>query len=776
MNAKSIAWFAITLVLPVAGYGSDSTAMMSPTVSWVQPANNTTVGVGSQVVLQVAPAEPGGTIAQVLFSMSGRILGTARSAPWQITWTPTAQGNYSIAALALDSANQGASAAINITVGPAGVSTSGPKYNLTVVNGLGSGSYYPGASVNVSAVPPAGQIFQSWSGTSVPALSPASFTYTMPAGDTVLTANCMIPVTPTLSSVAPLQLPTGVFSATLTGTGFGASTVASLGGTPLAVTAFTPTTLSVSGFSSVSGPAKISVANGPAVSNPIAVQVGVANPLVSPSAARRFLEQAAFGPTPSEAAHVQAIGFQAWLNEQFSMPAVTNYAVANPAGQSGMSAYFLSNAVTNPDQLRQRVAFALSQIFVTSLMKLNWNAYMIPYQQMLMNDAFTSYRRILGDVTLSPAMGWYLDMVNNAAASPANGTAPNENYAREVMQLFSVGPKMLNADGTVQKDAAGVAVPAYNQSHVRELARVLTGWGFASKTSPGTPAWGALLVSASVDATVPMSPYPPAHDYGPKALLGSCQIPANLTISQDLNTALDCLANHPNTAPFLSKQLIQHLVKSNPSPAYVGRVAAAFTQSGGDLKAVVTAILLDQEARANDAGNADQAADGHLQEPALFLPGLIRAFAGINPTNNNFAYNVTALGEDIFNAASVFNYFSPSYVVSGTGGLLGPEFQLDTANAAVLRENLVATFFSSYSNPVMSYGPTTVDLSPFVPLAATPSTLVDALDLTLTHGTMPAPMKQILVSAVAGDTGSALHQVETCAYLILTSNYYNVWH
>jgi uncharacterized protein (DUF1800 family) len=776
MNVRRIAWHAIILLLPVAGLAAETPAMLSPTVTWVQPVNNALVGSGSQVILQTAPSETGGTIAQVVYSISGRVIGTASSAPWQVTWTPTAQGTFSISALALDSANHGASAVINITVGPPGVSTSGPKYSLTVVNGSGSGSYYAGASVNVSATPPAGQIFQSWSGTAVLASSPASFTYTMPSGNTVLTANCVNPVTPVLSSVAPTQLPLGVFSTTITGTGFGASSVVSLGSAQLAVTSFTPTTLNVTGFSSASGPANITVANGPAVSNPIPVQVGVPNPVISSSAARRFLEQAAFGPSPADAAHLQAIGFQAWLNEQFAMPAVTNYSAANPLGQSGMSTVFLSNAVTNPDQLRQRVAFALSQIFVTSLMKLNWNSYMIPYQQMLLNDAFTNYRQILGDVTLSPAMGWYLDMVNNAAASPSNGTAPNENYAREVMQLFSVGTKMLNSDGTVQKDSAGVPIPVYNQSHVREFARVFTGWGFTSKTSPGTPVWGALLVSNSIDTTVPMSPYMAAHDYGPKALIGTCQNVANLAITQDLNAALDCLANHPNTAPFISKQLIQHLVKSNPSPAYVARVAAVFVQSGGDMKAVVTAILLDQEARANDAGYGDQPADGHLQEPALFLPGFIRAFAGINPANNNFASNISALGEDIFNPASVFSYFSPSNVVSGTGGLLGPEFQLYTANAAVLRENLIASFFSSYSNPVMSYGPTMVDLSPFVPLAATPSTLVDALDLTLTHGTMPAPMKQILVNAVAGDTGSALHRVETGVYLILTSIYYNVWH
>jgi len=192
---------------------------------------------------------------------------------------------------------------------------------------------------------------------------------------------------------------------------------------------------------------------------------------------------------------------------------------------------------------------------------------------------------------------------------------------------------------------------------------------------------------------------------------------------------------------------------------------------------VVTAILLDPEARANDAGGNDQPTDGHLLEPALFIPGLVRAFNGQMTTANYYSSNLASLGQDIYNPASVFSYFAPGYAVGGTG-LLGPEFQIDNPNASILRENLVAQLFSQYSNPVASYGPgTTLDLTPFLPLAATPQTLVSALDLTLTHGTMPSQMNQIIASAVAQDVSyGALHQVQTACYLILTSSYYNVWH
>jgi hypothetical protein len=248
-----------------------------------------------------------------------------------------------------------------------------------------------------------------------------------------------------------------------------------------------------------------------------------------------------------------------------------------------------------------------------------------------------------------------------------------------------------------------------------------------------------------------------------------------------LDNAIDNIFNHPNVGPFVSKLLIQHLVKSNPSPAYISRVAAAFNGTGvtprGDMKATITAILLDPEATANDEGGEDQPADGHLQEPALFIPAMVRAFGGTMSDQNYYAYDLNALGQDIFDPPSVFNYYSPSYTLAGTGGLKGPEFQIDTPNGAIVRANEVASLFGQYSNPVQSYGPgTTLDLTPFLPLASNPATLVSALDLTLTHGVMPAAMKTAIVNAVAGDTAGTLHQVQTACYLILTSSYYNVWH
>jgi hypothetical protein len=328
---------------------------------------------------------------------------------------------------------------------------------------------------------------------------------------------------------------------------------------------------------------------------------------------------------------------------------------------------------------------------------------------------------------------------------------------------------MLNQDGTVQTDANG-PIPSYDQTNVTELARVFTGWTYVHPG--GNPVWNSYINSSG-----PMVPYTSLHDFGSKTLLNGYVAAANLTQQQDLDGALNNLATHPNTAPFISKQLIQHLVKSNPSPAYVQRVALAFTQSNGDMPTVITTILLDQEARANDAGGNDLPTDGHLQEPALFIPGFVRAFGGQMTNGNYYASDLAAMGEDIYNPASVFNYFSPGYTVAGTGGLQGPEFQINNPNNAIVRENLVAQFFNQYSNPVQSNGPgTIVDLTPFLSLASTPATLVNAVDLTLTHGTMPAAMKQTIVTAVTADANGNLHRAQTAVYLTLTSSYYNVWH
>jgi uncharacterized protein (DUF1800 family) len=609
-----------------------------------------------------------------------------------------------------------------------------------------------------------------------PAVVSASGTDTITAtgpggkGTAIVTLLSRVPAIQTLN---PSALALGSFAATITGTGFTAQSTATLGGLPLIIGAQTTTSLSVSGFAPTTGMVGLIVSNGSTSSSPLSVQVGNPNALVSAAAARRFLEQAAFGPTPSDAANVQALGFQGWLNQQFAMGQVSNYNAEANSSQGGLATQFLANAVTNPDQLRQRVAFALSQIFVTSINTVIWNGSMIPYEQMLMADAFTNYRQILGDVTLSPAMGQYLNMANNAMGDAATGTIANQNYAREVMQLFTIGTAMLNADGSAQLDANHLPVPTYSQAVIYDTARVFTGWTYQ-------PSTGSVEWNDYINPVGPMVPYAAEHDMGSKQLLAGYIEAPGFTPQEDLKNALDNIFNHPNVGPFVGKILIQHLVKSNPSAAYVERVAAAFADNGkgvrGDMRTIITAILLDPEARANDNGGNDQPGDGHLQEPVLFIAGMIRAFGGTVSNQNYFGWDLVNMNQDLYNPPSVFNYYAPSYVPPGST-VLGPEFQILTPDAAVYRANLVANLFFSYSNPVLNYGPgTTVDLTPYVALASNPATLVAALDLTLTHGAMPAPMKQAVLTAVTNDSAGNLSRVETGAWLILSSSYYNVWH
>jgi len=564
----------------------------------------------------------------------------------------------------------------------------------------------------------------------------------------------------------------GAFATTVTGTNFTSTSSVQLCGASVPTTDSSPTLLKITGFCSQPGATTLTVFNGSVSSAAFPVKIGIDNPTVSPAAARRFLEQAAFGPSPSDALAVQSMGMSAWIDAQFATPQYSTYTgVTTP--YNGMPEHFMTDAVTKPDQLRQRVGFALSQIFVTSLVQLV-NANMIPYQDMLLADSFTNYKQIMTDVTLSTAMGKYLNMANNAKADPATGSLPNENYARELMQLFTIGVSQLNSNGTVKLGSDGLPIPTYSQFTVTEFARVFTGWTYAP--APGSP----IKWPGNTNNYGPMVAYAAQHDSGSKQLLNGFVSPAGLTPRADLDNSIANIFNHPNVGPFVARLLIQHLVKSNPSPAYISRVAAAFANNGsgvrGDMKAVIKAILLDPEARANDAGGKDQATDGHLQEPALFIAGMYRAFGGTIADNNNYHWYLSTIGQNLYTSPDVFNYYDTDYIVPETN-LRGAEFDIFSPNNAVLRANLVTGLFGAWSDPVQHAGAgTAVDLTPYLYLAPTPDKLVNALDLTLTHGTMPAEMKQVIVTAVSGENGGNLRRVQRGIYLILTSNYYNIWH
>lgn len=495
----------------------------------------------------------------------------------------------------------------------------------------------------------------------------------------------------------------------------------------------------------------------------------------------RFLEQATWGPTPELIAHVRDVGLGDFLDEQFDAemtgyPPLELYPTTRdqatcPNGSAcqrdnytmhPLQTRFFRNALYGEDQLRQRVAFALHQIIVVSGVDVTLPGWMAPYLQTLYRNAFGDFRQLLYEITLNPAMGNYLDINGNSR------TRPNENYAREVLQLFSIGTVLLNPDGTPQLDGQGLPVPAYDQTTIDNFSRVFTGLRFAAAPRAGVPNY--------ID---PMVVNEPQHDTERKVLLNGLVLPPGQDTSSDLKAAIDNIANHPNVAPFIARQLIQHLVTSNPSPDYVARVADEF---GGpiwrrrNLRDVVKAILLDPEARKR---NSDPSF-GRLRHPVQFITNILRAFNARSADGSTESDGVlypqsAAMGMDLFRPPSVFSYFSPFGGLPGGNGLRGPEFGVFSTSTALARLNFVNTMVYSRINASANGPGTSIDLSPLQPLAANPGDLVNELDQRLLHGSMSASMRESITAAVnAVPANDALRRVRAGVYLVLTSSQYQV--
>jgi hypothetical protein len=369
--------------------------------------------------------------------------------------------------------------------------------------------------------------------------------------------------------------------------------------------------------------------------------------------------------------------------------------------------------------------------------------------QILSHDAFGNYRTLLGDISVSSQMGKYLDLANSVKPGVAGGS--NENYARESMQLFSIGLNMLNLDGSQQLDAHGNPIPTYDQATVHQVALALTGWIYKNN------AWE--------DFTGPLQPNDANHDMTQKTLLG-CTLPANQTTVQDMNGYLDCLFKHPNVGPFISTRLIRSMVTSNPSPGYIQRVATVFNDNGagvrGDLRAVVTAILTDAEAR-NDAAPPTS---GRLKDSIYNIVSFVRQLNGsISPTNG-LAYLFGQMGQQPLTPPSVFSFYSPLYHVPKSP-LVGPEFQIYTPTESVLRGNF---FWGIISNPATDV---TLDISPFVAVAGNTPQLIDAVDQALLYGRMPQPMRQSLANVIAAQQDNN-SKAQTALYLTALSGLFAI--
>ena len=723
-------------------------------------ASATAITTGSSTTLTANASDPDGTIAQVMFYNGGSLVATDTSAPYTYTFTPMTAGNYTLTAVAVD--NQGAQAnsnTVTVVVTAPPTSSSLPRITLSINNTLLNGAGTVNLTGNATATATGATISRvSFYMDGVKLVDDTTTPYTF-------TAN--IPGAGTYQIYAQVQDSLGNINNTLTQT----------------VVSKTPA------------------------------------PAITPTAdAWRLLNQATFGPTQAEAQRVQSMGIAAWINDQFTkpisgypdtkynriqlsttadcttaMPGGGNYPNDSPQAICSrdhltlamVQRDFFLNAVFGADQLRQRVAWALSQIVVTSAAEqdLSYAYVMSRYQNIMFEEAFGNYEELLRRVTYNPAMGNYLDMVNN---DKTNGTTrvPNENYAREIMQLFSIGLEELNADGTPLLDAQGKPIPTYGQAEIAEFARVFTGYTYATAANPYGPATGKQ--NTRYYAT-PMIPYPSTattgHDTGAKTLLNGTILPAGQTPQTDVDAAVRNVFMHPNTGPYVSKQLIQRLVTGNPSPAYVARISAVFANNGsgvrGDLQAVVRAILLDPEAR----GPMKTAPDyGSLKEPVLMITGLLRALSGITD-GSRLEGAANNLGQRPYYSPTVFNYFPPDQTILGTS-VLGPEFAIHTTNSAVGRANLVYTLVYNGYNPdttIVDSSGTKLFLAQFESLATTPAAMVSEINKVLAGGLFPAALEATIVTAVNAVPISATptaqqrtDRVRMAVYLMASSYDYQV--
>ncbi len=493
---------------------------------------------------------------------------------------------------------------------------------------------------------------------------------------------------------------------------------------------------------------------------------------VTRRAAAHFLDQATFGPTTADVDLVVSAGYDQWLNDQFAMP---ESPMPDDPDVSDVRNQLFLNMVNGPDQLRQRMIFALSQVIVVSANK-NRGGELAPWVRMLSRNAFGDFRTLLRDVTLSPTMGKYLDMTFSRCARHTvtcpNGSTtsvPNENYARELLQLFTLGLWELNQDGSVRLGPNGQPIPTYTQATLVEYARALTGWTYARLD--GQDNFLVEMVPAMTSGTTPQ---PRHHDLGQKTLLSGVVLPATANTTDalyaDVDGVIDSIMAHPNLAPFISSRLIRSLVTSNPSPSYVQRVATVFSTTGGDLRATLTAILTDPEARSFTI------TDGRLKDPILHILGLSRAL-GIPVGNpNNIQWSFSNLLQLVLTPATVFNFYNLLTPLPGHTAMLGPEFGIYPPALAIQRANFIyGILYDWYSSTF----PMATVLPTYQAQAADPATLVETVNQNLMFGRMSTDLRDLIVAATAAITdsseGGMRERARGALYLAAISSEYSVY-
>lgn len=525
---------------------------------------------------------------------------------------------------------------------------------------------------------------------------------------------------------------------------------------------------------------------------------------LSDAEAARFLTHATFGPTDTDINLLKPLGYGPWLDQQMALPSSSHQAymdnrlaqlrVTQPAATLNANHFyesFWSYSATGQAQLRERMKLALSEIFVISMVDPGVDARGAgAYYDMLGANAFGNFRTLLQQVSMHPMMGVYLTHLANQKEDPATGRNPDENYAREVMQLMTIGVNRLNPDGTVVTDGSGAPIPAYTPADISGLARVFTGMSWYSPAPTNNTFFGR---NRDPDASVrSMIFYPAFHSTSAKTFLGTTIAGGSTDGAAELNTALDVIFNHPNVGPFISRQLIQRLVTSNPSPAYVQRVASVFNNNGagvrGDLAAVVRAILLDAEAR--DMSAVNSSTFGKVREPMIRLTNWMRAFGATSVSGNYLITSTsatTSLGQSALAAPSVFNFYRPGYVPPntrlGAASLNAPEFQIvdevTVAGYANTMQGAIGTGIGTGADVRSAY---TAEIA----VAGDATVLVERMNRLLLYGQMSPTLRVRITDSVnsvvipgAGSTqaqidAARLNRARLAAYMTMISPEYVV--
>ena len=567
---------------------------------------------------------------------------------------------------------------------------------------------------------------------------------------------------PAVTSVNPNTVNPGNTTITVNGTGFATGATIYFAGTALPTTFVSDTQLTATGAIAmpVGRLAAVKVTNpnpGTATSTPLAVPVRLAVENVPYASAVRFLEMTTWGPTPQNVVDLQNMGTSAWLAAQYAQPASTwpdpDSSTENVAR---LQTAFFNVALNGTDQLRQRASFALAQIMVASAVKNTLFEQMVGYQRLMGNYAFGTYHDLLAAVTLDPSMGYFLDMVNNVKANPTAGTAANENFARESMQLFGLGLVQLDSQGNPIM-VGGATVPEYAQADVSTMAKVMTGWTYGE-----TPGFASLWTNMPYYFS-PMTAFENYHDTTAKTinLPIPCNIPAGGTAESDLSAAINCVCQQSNVAPFISYRLIQRFVMSAPSPAYVGRVASAFQASSGNLQTVITALLTDPEAQTEGTGK--------LPEPVLYATMLLRELNATVTAADALTNQAILMGQTPLTPSSVFSYFSPFYRVPNmTPPPVAPEFQAMNAATSLARSNFAWLVAGNGVSGTIS-----VNLANLQDLANNPPDLVEALNQALFRGEMDSNVRTLLTTAASTSTSVAA-RVKSALYAAAASPQYQV--